>query len=377
MQYRNLGRSGLKVSPICLGTMMFGGPTDEATSSRIIDKAREAGINFIDTADVYNGGDSEAVVGRAIADRPRQLGSRRPSSPTRSATSPTTRGLSRRWMLQAAEDSLKRLGTDYIDIYYLHKEDHATPLEETVRALGDLMRAGQDPLFRRLELPRLAHRRDLHICDDDGIDRPVVSQPLYNAVNRMPEVEQLPACGLLRPRRRALQPAGARRADRQVPAGRRARRGHPRRPRRQAHHGDRVAAGIAAASRRRSSSMPKRAASPPGQFAVAWVLNNALVTRRDRRSAHRGAMGRLPQRAGLSLHGRGRGADRSPGGDRPSVDAGLQRSRLSDRGTPGADRRCQVTPASTPAISGREWDAALQAGRGGAALPDRTARNGR
>src|SRR6202035_4005489 len=102
MHYRNLGRSGLKISPICLGTMMFGGPTDEATSSRIVAKAREAGINFIDSADAYNRG-----------------------------------GLSRRWVLQAAEESLKRLGTDTIDIYYLHKEDHSTPLEETVRAMGD------------------------------------------------------------------------------------------------------------------------------------------------------------------------------------------------------------------------------------------------
>ena len=108
---------------------------------------------------------------------------------------PNGGGLSRRWVMQAVEASLQRLGTDYIDIYYLHKEDHATPLEETVRAIGDLMRAGQDPLFRRLELPGLADRRNLQDLRRLGIDRPVVSQPYYNAMNRMPEVEHLPACG--------------------------------------------------------------------------------------------------------------------------------------------------------------------------------------
>jgi aryl-alcohol dehydrogenase-like predicted oxidoreductase len=141
MQYRSLGRSGLKVSPICLGTMMFGGPADEATSARIMAKAREAGINFIDTADVYNGGQSEQVVGRAICNSRQNwiLGTKLANA---MGDDPNQGGLSRRWVLQAADDSLRRLGTDYIDIYYLHKEDHSTPLEETVRAMGDLIGQG-------------------------------------------------------------------------------------------------------------------------------------------------------------------------------------------------------------------------------------------
>ena len=160
MQYRQLGRSGLKISPICLGTMMFGGPTDEATSTRIVAKAREAGINFIDTADAYQWRQSEQVVGRAIANsRHNWVLATKLANPM--GDDPNRGGLSRRWVLQAADESLKRLGTDYIDIYYLHKEDHSTPLEETVRAMGDLIRAGQGALFRRLELPRLARRRDL------------------------------------------------------------------------------------------------------------------------------------------------------------------------------------------------------------------------
>src|SRR6202165_2250651 len=146
MQYRNLGRSGLKISPICLGTMMFGGPTDEATSARIVAKAREAGINFIDTADAYSGGNSEAVVGRAISNsRHDWVLATKLANPM--GEDPNRGGLSRRWVLQAPDESLKRLGTDHIDIYYLHKEDHSTPLEETVRAIGELMRQGKIRYF--------------------------------------------------------------------------------------------------------------------------------------------------------------------------------------------------------------------------------------
>ena len=111
MQYRQLGRSGLKVSPICLGTMMFGGPTTEATSTRIIAKAREAGINFIDTADAYNGGGSEEVVGRAIANN-RQAWVLATKLANPMGDDPNRSGLSRRWVLAAADESLKRLGTD-------------------------------------------------------------------------------------------------------------------------------------------------------------------------------------------------------------------------------------------------------------------------
>jgi aryl-alcohol dehydrogenase-like predicted oxidoreductase len=141
MQYRSLGRSGLKISPICLGTMMFGGPADEATSMRIVARAHEAGVNFIDTADAYNGGNSEQVVGRAISNN-RQGWILATKLANQMGSDPNRGGLSRRWVLQAAEESLKRLGTDFIDIYYLHKEDHSTPLQETVRAMGELIESG-------------------------------------------------------------------------------------------------------------------------------------------------------------------------------------------------------------------------------------------
>ena len=193
MQYRQLGRSGLKVSPICLGTMMFGGPTDESASQRIVAKAHEAGINFIDTADAYSKGGSEEVVGRAIGNaRHAWVLATKLANPM--GNDPNRVGLSRRWVLQAAEESLKRLGTDHIDIYYLHKEDHSTPLEETVRAMGDLIRAGKIRYFGVSNYRAWRVAEICNICDRLGIDRPVVSQPYYNAMNRMPEVEHFPAC---------------------------------------------------------------------------------------------------------------------------------------------------------------------------------------
>lgn len=193
MQYRQLGRSGLKVSPICLGSMMFGGPTDEATSKRIIDKASGAGINFIDTADAYSKGASEEVVGRAIAgNRHAWVLATKLANPM--GSDPNRVGLSRRWVLQAADESLKRLGADHIDIYYLHKEDHSTPLEETVRAMGDLIRAGKVRYFGVSNYRAWRVAEICNICDRLGIDRPAVSQPYYNAMNRMPEVEHFPAC---------------------------------------------------------------------------------------------------------------------------------------------------------------------------------------
>ena len=193
MDYRQLGRSRLKISPICLGTMMFGGATDEPTSAKIVAKARDAGVNFIDTADAYSDGKSEEVVGRAISNS-RQHWILATKLANQSGDGPNRGGLSRRWVLQAAEESLKRLGTDHIDIYYLHKEDHATPLQETVRAMGDLIQQGKVRYFGVSNYRAWLVAEICNICDRLGIDRPIVSQPYYNAMNRMPEVEHFPAC---------------------------------------------------------------------------------------------------------------------------------------------------------------------------------------
>ena len=194
MEYRNLGRSGLKVSPLCLGTMNFGGPTDAPTAERIIARAREAGVNFLDTADAYNKGGSETVIGKAIAgDRSNWVLATKVANVMTSG--PNDSGLSRKWVMRAIEDSLRRLGTDYVDIYYLHKEDHATPLAETVRAMGDLVRQGKIRYFGVSNYRSWRVAEICSLCDSIGIDRPIVSQPYYHALNRQMETEHLAACG--------------------------------------------------------------------------------------------------------------------------------------------------------------------------------------
>jgi aryl-alcohol dehydrogenase (NADP+) len=174
--------------------MMFGGQTEEPASARIITRARDAGINFIDTADVYNEGRSEEIIGRAIAaERSHWILATKVANPT--GPGPNERGLSRRHILAAAEASLRRLGTEWIDIYYLHREDPTTPLAEAVHALGDLVRQGKIRYFGVSNYRAWRVAEICRLCDELGLDRPVVSQPYYNALNRMPEVEHLPACG--------------------------------------------------------------------------------------------------------------------------------------------------------------------------------------
>nr|WP_321984572.1 aldo/keto reductase [uncultured Lichenicoccus sp.] len=276
MQYRNLGRSGLMVSPLCLGTMMFGGATCEADSVRIIARAHEQGVNFIDTADVYNAGESERVVGRAIADRRDWwVLATKLANPT--GEGPNARGLSRRYAFTAVEASLKRLGTDVIDILYLHKEDHATPLEEVVGVMADLVRSGRIRHFgvsnhrawRVAEIARL--------CDSAGIGRPVVSQPYYNALNRMPEVEHLPACAHLglgvfpySPLARGVL-TGKYKPGATPDEGSRAGRQDKRMLETEWREESLLAAQEIAAH-------AEAHGITPGQFATAWVLNNRLVT---------------------------------------------------------------------------------------------------
>ncbi len=276
MEYRKLGRSGLKVSPICLGTMMFGGATDEAASGRIIAKARDAGINFIDTADAYNKGQSERVVGRAIAgDRDRWVLATKLSNPM--GEGPNEAGVSRKWLFQAVDASLKRLGTDYIDIYYLHKEDHDTPLDETVRAIGDAVRQGKIRYFGVSNYRAWRVAEICSICDRIGIDRPIVSQPYYNAMNRMPETEHLPACAFYGLGVVAYSPlargvlTGKYSSDAPPPAETRAGRSDTRmmqtewRP---------ESLQLAQQVKRHAEARGITA----GQFAVCWVLDNDLVT---------------------------------------------------------------------------------------------------
>ena len=276
MDYRSLGRSGLKVSPLCLGTMMFGDQTDEAASRAIVDHAAAAGINFIDTADMYAQGRSEEIVGRAIAARRHDW-----VLATKAANAwgegPNQRGLSRKWLMEACDNSLKRLGTDYVDIYYLHKEDHCTPLGETVRAIADLVRAGKIRYFGVSNHRGWRIAEICRLCDELGIDRPVVSQPYYNAMNRMPEVEHLPACGYYGLGVASYSPLArgvltAKYAPGQTPpedsrAGRADRRMMQTEWRTES---------LEIASRIREHAAER--GLTPVQFAVRWVLNNRLLT---------------------------------------------------------------------------------------------------
>jgi aryl-alcohol dehydrogenase-like predicted oxidoreductase len=275
MEYRNLGRSGLKVSPLCLGTMMFGGATDEATAQRIVASAAAQGVNFIDTADAYNEGVSEEITGRAIAAN-RGWWVLATKIANRTEPGPNGQGLSRRYAFRAVDASLRRLGTDVIDILYLHKEDHDTPLETVVHAIADLIRAGKIRHFGVSNHRAWRVAEICRLCDLAGIDRPVVSQPYYNALNRMPEVEQLPACAHLglgvfpySPLARGVL-TGKYRPDVPPPAGTRAGRQDKRILETEWREESLLIAQTLA------EHATKRGITP-GQFALAWVLNNRLV----------------------------------------------------------------------------------------------------
>jgi aryl-alcohol dehydrogenase-like predicted oxidoreductase len=194
VQHRRLGRSGLEISSLCLGAMMFGERADEAESERIVEEAREAGINFIDTADAYGGGRSEEIVGK-LTKRSRdwwiiatKVGTRLPPF------TPNRGGIGRRWLLRGVEESLARLNSGPIDIWYLHLDDLATPLEETVDTIGTLIREGKIRHWGVSNFRAWRIAEIVRLCDVAGVPRPVAGQPYYNAVNRMPEVEYLPLC---------------------------------------------------------------------------------------------------------------------------------------------------------------------------------------
>jgi aryl-alcohol dehydrogenase-like predicted oxidoreductase len=194
MEYRRLGASGLEVSALCLGTMMFGDRTDRADAEAIVAAAHEAGVNFIDTADVYAKGESERITGAAIAaTRDRWILATKAGNAMR-ANERNNGGLSRRWLMQACDESLGRLATDWIDIYYLHYDDAVTPVEEFVGAVGDLIRTGKIRYFGVSNFRGWRIAEVVRVCDLLGVPRPVVCQPYYNLLNRMPEVEILPAC---------------------------------------------------------------------------------------------------------------------------------------------------------------------------------------
>ncbi len=193
MHYRNLGTSNLQVSTLCLGAMMFGDQTDATEAGRIVADAHAAGVNFIDTADVYTTGASEQIVGALIKAQRHdwvlatKLGNKMSAAPNNSH-------YSRVWLMRELDASLRRLQTDHIDIYYLHRDFAGMNLEEPVRVMGDMVRTGKIRYWGLSNFRGWRIAEMVHIAKALGVPGPVVCQPYYNLLNRMPEVEILPVC---------------------------------------------------------------------------------------------------------------------------------------------------------------------------------------
>ena len=276
MRYRVLGSSGMRVSEICLGTMMFGGPTDPSEARRIIDHALDSGINFIDTADVYAQGRSESVIGSALTStRARWVLATKLGQPT--GADVTAMGLSRRHMVRALEASLQRLGTDHVDLYYIHRVDPATDWAQTIATFGDLIRQGKVREWglsnvRAWHIPHVHH-----LCRQLGVPQPAAVQPYYNLMNRQPEVELLPAARTFRIGAVPYSPiargvlTGKYRVNQTPQAGSRAARQDKRM----------LEAEWRAESLIIAEKLQAHAAArgiPLVHWAVAWVLNNAAVS---------------------------------------------------------------------------------------------------
>ncbi len=276
MEYRKLGESGLSVSVICLGTMMFGGLVSKATARRMIDLGRDAGMNFIDTAEAYGAGAAEAVLGDLLRrDRDSwvlasKVGSLR-------APPPGHRSLNRKWIFQAIDASLSRLRSDYVDIYYCHRDDPETPLEETIGAMGDVIRQGKARYWGFSNYTGWRVGELIRLSDKLGVPRPVVCQPYYSAVGRTAENDLFPACGhygigvvpYSTIARGVL--VGKYQAGKPVPKGSRAARKDERILESEMREESfRIAQTLKAHAERRAMS--------PVQFAFNWALNNALVS---------------------------------------------------------------------------------------------------
>ncbi len=276
MDYRTLGCCGVRVSQVCLGTMMFGGPTPEDESLRMIERALDAGINFLDTADKYNAGESERVVGKAIAGRREEIVlATKVTLPM--GDGPNQMGSSRKHIVQGCEASLRRLGTDYVDLYYLHKPDPDTPIEESLSAMNDLVRQGKVLYVGLSNFAAWRVANALGVQALRGWDPLVAVQPLYNIVNRDVEVELLPACAELglgvvtySPIARGVL-TGKYARDAEPPAESRAGRGNERLMQTEYRESNFELAQHVVA-------LAEEIGCTPAQFAVAWVMANALVT---------------------------------------------------------------------------------------------------
>jgi aryl-alcohol dehydrogenase-like predicted oxidoreductase len=196
MEMRVLGRTGVKVSPLCLGAMMFGawGNPDHDESVRIIRRALDGGINFIDTADVYSAGESEEIVGKALAGIDRDSVVLATKAHASMGEDVNMTGNSRRWIIRECDNSLRRLGTDYIDLYQIHRPDPSADIDETLSALTDLIRAGKIRYAGSSTFPSEQIVQAQWVAERRGRERFVCEQPPYSIMVRGIEADVLPVC---------------------------------------------------------------------------------------------------------------------------------------------------------------------------------------
>jgi aryl-alcohol dehydrogenase-like predicted oxidoreductase len=276
MQYRYFGRTGYRVSPLCLGTMNFGAVTNEADSIRIIHAALDAGINIVDTANSYNDGQSEVVTGKALQGRrdPVFLATKVRSQV---GQGPNDKGLSRVHILKACEDSLRRLKTDYIDLYQTHRPEPDVPVDETLRALTDLVRAGKVRYVGASTHPAWMIMEALAVSEREHLVRYVSEQPPYNLLDRRIENELVP---LAQRYNLALIPwaplaqgilAGRYRANQTAPEGSRAARSTDR------IYAERMTPRAMAAGDR-FTELAQKYGKTPGQLALLWCKDQPGVT---------------------------------------------------------------------------------------------------
>ena len=232
MEMRVLGSTGVRVSPLCLGAMMFGswGNTDHDESARIIHRALDAGLNFIDTADVYSGGESEEIVGKALAAGRRDSVVLATKAHARMGDDVNAQGNSRRWLIRECENSLRRLGTDYIDLYQIHRPDPSADIDETLGALTDLIRAGKICYAGSSTFPPAQIVQAQWTAQRRGRERFACEQPPYSILVRGVEAAVLPVCQQYAMGVIPWSPlaggwlSGRYRAGRELPASRRAQR---------------------------------------------------------------------------------------------------------------------------------------------------------
>lgn len=277
MEYRMLGRTGVQVSPLCLGTMNFGGPTDENDSLAIINRALDSGINFIDTANVYTAGESERIVGKALKENGQRNNIVLATKVFNSmGDGPNDRGVSRYHIIKACEDSLRRLQVDHIDLYQLHRPPMGVPQDETLRAFDDLIRAGKVRYIGSSTHPAWMVMEALSVSEKYQLNRYISEQPPYNLLDRRIENELVP---LAQKHGLALLPwsplaggilAGRYPLDGEAPAGSRITRADKNFQARVTRKGREVAAKVGEMAQERSMTIT--------QLALLWAKDQPGIT---------------------------------------------------------------------------------------------------